>query len=391
MEILTASLQEYTASFSLNKFIMLLMVIFMIVGGIDRIIGNKFGFGEEFAKGFEALGDLATAMVGMIALVPVIKIVFGSALGAFFSMIGSDPSLFSGIVLGMDLGGYSLSMSLANTPDLGLFTGIIIASVMGINIVFNIPVGMGIIDEKDQPYLAVGMLIGFITIPVAIIAGGLVMMVSGFEVTIHDIIFNTIPVAVVAAAIAAGLLLAQKAILKGFIAFGKGVTAVVTFGTMVAVAQYLTGIHLPLFHVMVEADAEGVVPLIDAIEVVGEIGLVLLGAFPLVLFITRAFKKPLNAIGTKMGLDQAGIGGLIATIANTIPMFGMMKDMSPKSKIFNCAFAVSTCFALGDHLGFVAGVNQQMIVPMIAAKFAGGISALILASLLWEKLLPKED
>ena len=391
MDILTSSLQQYAATFSLNKLIMLLMVIFMIVGGIDRILGNRWGYGHEFVKGFEALGDLATAMIGMIALVPVIKIVFGGVLGAFFKMIGADPSLFSGIILGMDLGGYSLSMELAANEAIGNFTGIIVASIMGINIVFNIPVAMGIIEEKDQPYLAVGILIGLITVPIACIAGGFTMMFSGFELTVHDIIFNTIPVAVVAILIVLALLLAQKAILKGFIIFGKGVTAVVTFGTMVAVAQYLTGIHLPLFYVMVEPNAEGVIPLIDAIEVVGEIGLVLLGAFPMVKFITKTFNKPLNALGGKLGLDEASIAGLIANMANNIPTFQLMKDMSPKGKIFNCAFAVSACFMLGDHLGFVAGANQQMIVPRLVTKLVGGISALIVATFLWERLCPKEE
>ena len=80
MEILTASLKTYMADFSANKAIMLIMVIFMFVGGIDKILGNKRGYGEKYDEGFEALGTLAIAMVGMIALVPVIKIVFGLSL-----------------------------------------------------------------------------------------------------------------------------------------------------------------------------------------------------------------------------------------------------------------------------------------------------------------------
>ena len=63
-----------------------------------------------------------------------------------------------------------------------------------------------------------------------------------------------------------------------------------------------------------------------------------------------------------------------------------MKDMKPKGKILNCAFTVSACFVLGDHLGFVAGQDQQLIVPMLAAKFAGGITAVVLANILWNKV-----
>ena len=121
------------------------------------------------------------------------------------------------------------------------------------------------------------MLVGFATVPLGCLAGGFVMKASGFELTVRDIIMNTIPVVVVAVLIILGLVLAQEKMLKGFIAFGKGVTAVVTAGTVIAVAQYLTGIRLPLFHVMVEANAEGIVPLEDGFLVIGEIAIVLLG------------------------------------------------------------------------------------------------------------------
>ena len=389
MNILTESLQAFFASFSINKAIMMLMMIFMIVGGIDRIRGNRLGYGEKFEEGFQALGSLATAMIGMIALVPVIKIVLGGVLGAFFKAIGADPSLFAGILLGCDLGGYPLAMELAESPAIGSYTGMIIASVMGINVVFNIPVGMGIIKQEDRKYLATGMLVGFATVPVGCLAGGFVMMASGFELTVRDIIMNTIPVAVVAVLIILGLILAQEKMLKGFIAFGKGVTAVVTAGTMIAVFQYLTGIRFPLFHVMVEANAEGVIPLEDGFLVIGEIAIVLLGAFPMVAFITKKFSAPLQKLGGKFDLDENSVGGMIANLANNIMMFQMMKDMRPKGKILNCAFTVSACFVLGDHLGFVAGQNQQLIVPMMTAKFIGGITAVVLANILWKSTFSK--
>ena len=386
MQILTDSLSTYFQSFSLNKAIMLVMVIFMIVGAIDKIAGNRLGYGAQFDRGFEALGALATAMVGMIALVPVIKIVLGGILGSFFKAIGADPSLFAGILLGTDLGGYPLAMDLAESDAVGNFTGLVVAAVMGINVVFNIPVGMGIIEEHDRRYLATGMLLGFSTVPIGCFAGGIVMVASGFELTMKDVIMNTIPVIVVAILIILGLIFIQEKMLKGFIAFGNGVTAVVTFGTMVAVLQYLTGLRLPLFHVMVEPGADGVIPLEDGIMVVGGIALVLLGAFPMVSFITSKFSKPLQNLGAKFGLDEHSVAGMIANLANNIPMYQMMKDMNRKGKIMNCAFTVSAAFVLGDHLGFAANANQDMIVPMMAAKLGGGITALILSGILADRI-----
>ena len=53
------------------------------------------------------------------------------------------------------------------------------------------------------------------------------------------------------------------------------------------------------------------------------------------------------------------------------------------------AFATAAAFMFGDHLGFVAGVNATMILPMICAKLVCGLTALCLANLLAPRLLAK--
>lgn len=44
-------------------------------------------------------------------------------------------------------------MELAADEIAGSFVGLIVAAVLGINLVFNIPVGLGIIEEEDRHYL----------------------------------------------------------------------------------------------------------------------------------------------------------------------------------------------------------------------------------------------
>ena len=51
---------------SVNEIIVYLMVVFMALGAIDRIIGNRFGLGEKFEEGILAMGSLALSMVGII-------------------------------------------------------------------------------------------------------------------------------------------------------------------------------------------------------------------------------------------------------------------------------------------------------------------------------------
>lgn len=106
----------------------------------------------------------------------------------------------------------------------------------------------------------------------------------------------------------------------------------------------------------------------------------------MVFLITRWFEKPLMKVGSLLNMNNIAAAGMIATLANNIPMFSMMNRMDNRGKVINCAFAVSAAFALGDHLGFVAGINvPTMIFPMIVGKLVGGISAVCVAMLIAPK------
>lgn len=43
-----------------------------VLGGFDRLRGNKWGFGDKFETGFMLLGSMALSMVGMICIAPVL-------------------------------------------------------------------------------------------------------------------------------------------------------------------------------------------------------------------------------------------------------------------------------------------------------------------------------
>ena len=70
-------------------------------------------------------------------------------------------------------------------------------------------------------------------------------------------------------------------------------------------------------------------------------------------------------------------------------MFNLFSEMNGKGKLINVAFAVSASFVFGDHLGFAAGVNKDMIFPVILGKIVAGITALFIGNILAPKLLDK--
>ena len=83
-----------------------------------------------------------------------------------------------------------------------------------------------------------------------------------------------------------------------------------------------------------------------------------------------------------MGINETAAAGLVASLANSIATFALVKDMDDRGKVVNVAFAVSAAFVFGDHLGFTAGYDSEMLLPVMVAKLSGGISALGLALLL---------
>ena len=391
VSVFTDSISEWISNISINSVIILIMMIFMLVGAIDKIRGNKLGYGEKFDEGFNAMGPLAASMAGVVAAAPVLAIILQPIIVPIYSLFGADASMFATTLLACDMGGYPLAMQMAGNEAIGNFSGLILGTMMGPTLVFTIPVALSIIKKEDRPYLGAGIFAGMITIPIGCIVGGLVMNMTPYKMDIIAIIRNVIPVIIIAALIVVGLWFAPLKMINGFSKFGTGVTIVITAFTAIAVFEYQTGIKFPLLNIMVEADADGVVPLENGLLTCGIISIVLIGAFPMVLCITRTFGGALNALGKKFGMDEESSAGLVATLANNIAMFNIMDKMNPKGKLLNVAFAVSAAFVFGDHLGFTAGVNQDMILPMIIGKLVAGITAFIVANLLSGKLLEKVE
>ena len=370
----------------IDKIIMYIMVIFMIIGGIDKCLGNKFGYGEKFEEGIMAMGSLALAMVGIIALAPVLGEVLKPVVTPIYKMLGADPSMFATTLLATDMGGTPLAFKLTTDVQAAKFASFILGSMMGPTIVFTIPVALGIIEKEDRPFLAKGILAGMTTIPIGCFFGGII---AGMPVIM--VLKNLIPIIIFSILICIGLWKIPEKMTKGFSIFGQAVVIIITLGLVVAIIQALTPITIipgmdSIYTVYDQAAKE---LKMGGIETIGAIAIVLAGAFPLVHFITQVFKKPLTAIGKGLGMNESGAAGLVATLANNIPMFGILKDMDSNGKVMNIAFAVSGAFVFGDHLGFVAGyangAYKDMMFPMIVGKLVAGITAIFVTKMLFCK------
>ena len=355
---------------SVHEILIAVMAVFAVLGGLDRIFGNRFGLGQEFENGILAMGSLALAMVGIITLAPVLAELLLPVAGPVYRFLGADPAMFAGTILACDMGGGTLAQQMTADPQAAALGGVICGSMLGATIVFTIPVALGILRPEDRPFLAKGILSGVVTIPVGILVGGLV---AGFSPV--TVLRNLVPIVLIAALIALGLWKAEKAMIKGFGWFGKGIVALITVGLVAAIVQALTGFVI----------IPGMAPISEGFQTAGSIAIVLAGAFPLVYVITKLLKKPLLAFGRLLKINETAAAGLVATLANSIATFGMTKDMDDRGKTVNIAFAVSAAVVFGDHLGFTAGFSPELLPAVILGKLSGGVSAVAVAMLLSRK------
>lgn len=342
---------------TINQIIMYILAFGAALGGIDRILGNKLGYGEKFEKGFQMLGPVALAMAGIICLAPVLSAVLGALIGPLCGLLHMDPGIF-GSVLAIDMGGCQLSVDLAKDPEFGRFSGVIVSSIFGCTVVYNIPVGLGFISEEDRPYFTKGNLLGLAAMPFAIIVAALIL---GMDLLY--ILWNCLPVLLLSLLLGIGVLKKPEAMMSGFQTFATFIRSVAIFGLTMAAVTHLSGITF----------LTDLLPLQDAMQTVSSICIVMLGSMPLAELIQRVMKVPFQKIAEKTGLDGACTTGLILGLVSATPALAMIPNMNRRSQVVASAALVSCVCTFGAHFAFANTLHPDMVPAMLAAKLLGGL------------------
>ncbi len=347
----------------ISQIIIYIMVFFLILGAIDRaFLNNKLGFGKPFEEGVNAMGPLALAMVGMMCFAPILGQILTPILAPIFRLINSDPAMLSGTILALDMGGYPLAKAMTLDPDIVALSGMILGAMLGATVIFAIPVSLSIVPEKDQEYLAQGIMMGLISVPFGCVVSALLARIPLLKTLI-----NLLPTIVFSAILIFGLLKARDTTMKIFDGFAKFVTALLTVTFAISVFHELTNITI----------VPGIEPIGPQLEIVGYIAITLGGAYPFVDFLTKRLSKLLARTGSILGINDVSMGGVIAVLANSIPMYNMVKDMDPRGKIMALAFSVPAATAFGDHLAYVSANMPDLVLPVVAGKLAGGLVAIV--------------
>ncbi|WP_411169838.1 ethanolamine utilization protein EutH [Clostridium sp. MB05] len=379
----------------IGKIVVYIIMFCAVVGAIASIVKEESELGNQFLEGINSIGAIFLPVAGIMASAPFITKFVSTIFGPLFQAVGADPAMAATTFIAVDMGGYQLAEALASTKEswiMAMTTGY----MAGATIVFSIPVGLKMIGKKDHKYLALGMMSGILTIPIGVLTSSLFIALN--KPFVRDIIStdaastyqlllsymqifrNLIPLIIICAAIAIGLLIKPDAMIKGFIVFGKVMDSVLRLVFVFCVVEYFTGLFSTLFGVWgfdpIIADA---VDQVRALEVAGAIGIMLCGAFPMVYLIKKYLAKPLNVIGKKFGLSTDATTGLLAAAANVLALFAMIKDMNAEDKVKTIAFSVCGAFLIGDHLAFTANFQPNLILPIMIGKLVAGVCAVIIA------------
>lgn len=164
----------------MNQIIGYIVAFGVLLGGIDKLRGNKWGYGAKFDEAFALLAPTAFSMVGIICLSPYLSMALEYGIAPVLRWLKIDPSMIAG-VLAIDMGGYQLAENLADNPIIGQYAGTVLAATLGCTLVFTIPVGVGMIEPEDQPAFARGIVIGLFSLPATLILGGLLCGLSFFR------------------------------------------------------------------------------------------------------------------------------------------------------------------------------------------------------------------
>ena len=342
----------------------LIMLIFSAVAALDKIFGGRLGLGKEFDRGFMLIGTMVLTMAGMIVTAPLIADVMSPVFDFVHKTLHLDPSVIPASLFANDMGGTAVSLEVMKNVEIGYWNALIVSSMLGCTISFNLPFSVGVVDKRQHPDLFYGMLCGVATIPIGCLVGGLI-----YGVSLLPLLYNLLPLTLFSAVIVLGLIFIPEISIKIFKAIGWFMTALITVGLVIGSVNYLVG--------------KDVVKGLDTIENAGIIclnaAIVLSGAFPLMFVVSKLMKKPLSVLAKKLKINDASAMGLLSTVITNAPTFGNMKEMDEKGTVLNAAFAVSAPFTFGGHLAFTMIYSEAAVLPMIIGKLSAGFTALLLA------------
>lgn len=348
----------------------IIILIFSVLGAVDKLLGNKFGIGEEFEKGFKLFVPMVFSMLGILVVAPAIGVWLSPFFDWFYSVFKIDPSIIPASLFANDMGGMTLAESICKDENIGNFNAFVVSSMMGCVVSFTIPFSISVVKKEQHKDMFFGILCGIITIPIGCFVAGLVC-----KIKVLDLIISLLPLIIFSIILGVLLIFVRDICIKIFVCFGHVLRWIAMIGLVLSIFTFLTKIEVCKHFDSFE----------NAAFICANACVTLSGALPLMLVISKLLNKPLEKFGTKIGVDSFSAFSLLSTLVTNATTLSSMEKMNKKGVVLNSAFAVSAAFTFGGHLALTMAFNPNYVLPMIIGKVVAGIASVLLATLLYKE------
>lgn len=216
----------------LGQIILYIIIFCSIIGCIASIFKPYSPLAKQYLNGLYTIGHIFVAIAGIFAIIPYIVEILEKFIVPIYKSTHIDPSLAITSLLAIDMGGYQVAMQVCENYE-GLAMAMFVGYMSGATIVFSIPVGLRILDVTMHKDFALGIMIGFLSIPFGVFASCLIAIIipisiretistqgTGTYTLVFDILFvlyNLIPLLIFSISISLGLYFAKDIMIKIFV------------------------------------------------------------------------------------------------------------------------------------------------------------------------------
>lgn len=342
-----------------------ILLILSVIGLLDKVTGNHLGFEEEFDSGLSIMGSTMLSILGIYCIGITFAQAHVGAIQEAASLMPFDPSILVGSLLSCDLGGFAISDEIAQTPLLGAFSGVVVASSLGVTISFQLPLFLSSLSRFNMIRVLKGLILGIAVLPLSFFASGLLL-----RVPMGQLACNLLPVL----ALCGGLVFAVVAFPSLFsrilILAGNAIKLVCAL-FFIAVAA---GFFIPSCSLV---DQELVY---EAATIVIKMTIIVCGSMILSKLVLKRCPKAIAWIAEKLDINEAAAIGLLVSLCSSLSMLPLYGKMDRKGKLINLAFSVSGAYVIGGQLAFISSLcSGSTVLIFILSKLLGGGLAIGLA------------
>ena len=348
----------------MNVFIVI-MLVFAAIGFTDKALGGRWGLSEQFDRGLYTMGTMAIPIVSICAVGTEFIRRHTDQISSMSDHIFFDPSMIIGAILAPDMGGFFICREITSDPKMLVFSGVILGTLLGQAITFQLPVFMQSVDREDHPDMFRGFIVGIIMIPAGLIAAEIMI-----RLPMAVFIRQLAPVFILCLIIAAGLKWAPDGTAKVFAVFA----VTVNWGFYVMFAVTVIGLFVPK---IAYASLDSVE---EAVLIVFKSAVIIAGSLVMSEMILKLFRKQVNSVAERIGINEVAVVSLLMTCATSLAVMPLFGRMDRKGKQVVSAFSLSGSFVIGGSLAFVSNVsNGYTTTVFVVSKLVCAIlSALVI-------------